>query len=146
MNGLAQKIYSYSSDAGSKDADDSYYVVMLQLCGDYNDTDDPTEKESIRGDIKDITDELLADVDIILSRIEKVKKALEDFDKNCQTNQSTLGDLESGMTTILDTELGTIENLEAEIAAQQKDIKSYQAIIDQGSLYAPSDLAGRIDS
>ncbi|KAE8388998.1 hypothetical protein BDV23DRAFT_173435 [Aspergillus alliaceus] len=131
MNGLAQKIYNYSDDAGSTDAEDSYYVVMLKLCGDYNDTDDAAEQEQIRGNIKDITDDLLADVNIILSRIDKVKSALEAFDKSCQSNQSTLEGLETSMTTILTTELGNIEDLEAQIQAHQDDIKGYQAIIDQ---------------
>ncbi|KAB8229588.1 uncharacterized protein BDW43DRAFT_186907 [Aspergillus alliaceus] len=131
MNGLAQKIYNYSDDAGSTDAEDSYYVVMLKLCGDYNDTDDAAEQEQIRGNIKDITDDLLADVNIILSRIDKVKSALEAFDKSCQSNQFTLEGLETSMTTILTTELGNIEDLEAQIQAHQDDIKGYQAIIDQ---------------
>lgn len=146
MNGLAQKIYNYSDDAGSKDAEDSYYVVMLKLCGDYNNTDDAAEQKNIRGNIKDITDDLLVDVNIILSRIEKVKTALEAFDKRCQTNQSTLEGLETSMATILNTELGNIEDLENDIAAHQKDINGYQDKIDHGAFWAPSGLASGIDS
>lgn len=131
--------YNYSTE-------DSYYIVMLKLCGDYNSTDDAAEQKNTRGNIKDITDDFLVDVNIILSRIEKVRSALEAFEKSGQTSQSTLEGLETSMATILNTELGNIEDLENDIAAHQKDINGYEDKIDHGACWAPSGLASGIDS
>ncbi|PYI00015.1 hypothetical protein BO71DRAFT_414954 [Aspergillus ellipticus CBS 707.79] len=140
MNTLAQQIYEYSDNAGDTSAEDSY-GMMLQLCGDYNKSNDQKQRDEYRQNIVAITEELLGDIGPIQTHITKVKSALEDFDKSGETQATKLETLETDMTAILNKDLGDVKSLQADIDSQTKDIASDQK---ESTRIGPSPIAGTI--
>ncbi|RDW72358.1 uncharacterized protein DSM5745_07530 [Aspergillus mulundensis] len=130
MGKVSGEIWSYSKDAGGKVADDSYYVLMLTYCRKFNEATTAGEKEEARTTVVELTESLLDSIEPIQAHIEKIKTALNEFDKACEKNEIDLQSLETNMTDLLNEELGSIEDLQKEIDDQLKKIEADQKIID----------------
>ncbi|KAL4981013.1 hypothetical protein BDW66DRAFT_146786 [Aspergillus desertorum] len=117
MSTLSAQIYSHSGNAGG-DADDSYYSIAKGW--------------RTPGNVKEITEALLDDIDPIQTHIDKVKTALDDFEKTCETNSSDLQRLEQNMAVLLNDELGNIDDLQGDINEYLAGIAADQEMIDNG--------------
>ncbi|RAL12819.1 uncharacterized protein BO97DRAFT_389211 [Aspergillus homomorphus CBS 101889] len=129
MNTLASQIYGYADNAGADDS--SYYLFMLNQCKKYND-DNATDqqKQEARKAILDATEDLLSDVEPMQLHAAKVSDALDVFEKACDKREGALVDSETSMTSILNEDLGDIDDLQDKIASQLADIAADQKIID----------------
>ncbi|PYH82517.1 hypothetical protein BO82DRAFT_333956 [Aspergillus uvarum CBS 121591] len=129
MNTLASQIYGYADNAGADDS--SYYLFMFDQCTKYND-DDATDqqREAARKAILDATEDLLSDIEPMQLHAQKVSDALNDFEKACDKREGALSDSETSMTSILNQDLGDIDDLQDKINSQLADIAADQKIID----------------
>ncbi|KAF5855403.1 hypothetical protein ETB97_009314 [Aspergillus alliaceus] len=129
MNTLASQIYGYADNAGADDS--SYYLFMFDQCKKYND-DDATDqqREAARKAILDATEDLLSDVAPMQLHAKKVSDALNDFEQACDQREGALVDSETSMTSILNEDLGDIDDLQEKINSQLADIAADQKIID----------------
>ncbi|KAK2599072.1 hypothetical protein QQS21_005478 [Conoideocrella luteorostrata] len=129
MNTLASQIYGYADNAGADDS--SYYLFMFDQCKKYN-ADDATDqqREAARKAILDATEDLLSDVAPMQLHAKKVSNALNDFEKACDKREGALIDSETSMTSILNVDLGDIDDLQKKIDSQLTDIAADQKIID----------------
>ncbi|GAB1210937.1 hypothetical protein ATERTT37_000047 [Aspergillus terreus] len=129
MNTLASQIYGYADNAGADDS--SYYLFMFDQCKNYND-DDATDqqREAARKAILDATEDLLSDVAPMQLHAKKVSDALNDFEQACDKREAALVDSETSMTSILNEDLGDIDDLQEKIDSQLANIAADQKIID----------------
>ncbi|RAK77617.1 uncharacterized protein BO72DRAFT_403456 [Aspergillus fijiensis CBS 313.89] len=129
MNTLASQIYGYADTAGADDS--SYYRFMFQQCEKYNDPDATSEdKKKAQKAIEDVTEDLLSDIAPMQLHAKKVSDALDLFEKACEQRENALVDSETSMTTILNVDLGDIDDLREKIDSQLADIAADQKIID----------------
>lgn len=131
MNTLSSQIYGYADNAGADDS--SYYLFMLDQCSKYND-DGATDqqREAARKAILDATEDLLSDIAPMQLHAKKVSDALNVFELACDKRESALVDSETNMTSILNEDLGDIDDLQDKIDSQLADIAADQKIIDSG--------------
>lgn len=129
MNTLSSQIYGYADNAGSDDS--SYYLFMFDQCSKYND-DGATDqqREAARKAILDATEDLLSDIAPMQLHAKKVSDALNVFELACDKRESALVDSETNMTSILNEDLGDIDDLQDKIDSQLADIAADQKIID----------------
>ncbi|PYI21890.1 hypothetical protein BO99DRAFT_400538 [Aspergillus violaceofuscus CBS 115571] len=130
MNTLASQIYGYADNAGADDS--SYYLFMFDKCTVYNDEKaTQQQRDAARKAILDATEDLLSDIEPMQLHAAKVSDALNEFEKACDKREGALGDSETSMTSILNQDLGDIDDLQAKIDSQLADIAADQKIIDQ---------------
>ncbi|RAH73824.1 uncharacterized protein BO66DRAFT_398237 [Aspergillus aculeatinus CBS 121060] len=132
LKSLSSQIQEYSSVAGDKDADNSYYVIMLNACKKYHD-DDSTQKDKddAKQTIMDATSELLEDMAPMQTYLSKIQTALGDFDNSCQANQASLETLEQTMSATLEDQFGDIKDLLKDIDKLRGDVDADQHVIDK---------------
>ncbi|RAH48627.1 uncharacterized protein BO95DRAFT_440111 [Aspergillus brunneoviolaceus CBS 621.78] len=130
MNTLASQIYGYADTAGADD--NSYYRFMFQQCNKYNDKNATEEqRREAQKAILDVTEDLLSDIAPMQLHAKKVSDALELFQTACEQRENALVDSETSMTTILNVDLGDIDDLRDKIDSQLADIAADQIIIDK---------------
>ncbi|KAH8711329.1 hypothetical protein HC256_008143 [Beauveria bassiana] len=131
MNTLSSQIYGYADNAGADDS--SYYLFMFDQCSKYND-DGATDqqREAASKAILDATEDLLSDIAPMQLHAKKVTDALNVFELACDKREGALVDSETNMTSILNEDLGDIDDLQAKIDSQLIDIAADQKIIDSG--------------
>lgn len=131
MNTLASQISGYADNAGADDS--SYYLLMLDQCNKYNDPNaTDQQREATRKAILDATEDLLSDVAPMQLHAKKVTDDLNGFEQACDKREDALVDSETSMTSVLNEDLGDIDDLQEKIGSQLADIAADQKIIDSG--------------